>query len=378
MTQERLLDRGAKLAGIPSTANPGSGSTERLGIRANERGREAGSTERPPIASPGSGSTERLPTASPGSGTGSGTVGAPEEIAWFLESNADRLTAACAQQIDPKKLARLCAQIVADDKTGALRRCSKESFLHALLDAFSCGVLPTHGRGYLIPYKGEVKFQLSYLGILEIAARAGITAKPYLIFRDDEFDWVAGTEESILHKPRFGSERTAESLIGAYVVARMPDGSRRIEVMTKAEIDAIREKSPSKDIGPWKTDYLEMAKKTVVRRASKYWPITYELTGTDPDTDPEPGLAVGGLSAVAASRPRSLARAEDLPDDPEIGRTDPARYEEAIVRAQSVEQLRALGGAIKAEGYDAETRSRLLDTYAVRYYQITGQELPRE
>jgi hypothetical protein len=43
--------------------------------------------------------------------------------------------------------------------------------------------------------------------------------------------------------------------------------------MTKLEIDGIRKRSKSPDRGPWQTDYNEMAKKTVVHRASKLWPL---------------------------------------------------------------------------------------------------------
>jgi hypothetical protein len=52
-----------------------------------------------------------------------------------------------------------------------------------------------------------------------------------------------------------------------------------VELMPMREIDAIRQRSPTgnSDISPWKSDYDEMAKKTVVRRASKYWPLSAEL-----------------------------------------------------------------------------------------------------
>jgi hypothetical protein len=51
--------------------------------------------------------------------------------------------------------------------------------------------------------------------------------------------------------------------------------------MSKEEILAIRDRSSSKTkdgtiVGPWKTDEAEMWRKTVVRRASKYMPLSTE------------------------------------------------------------------------------------------------------
>jgi len=47
--------------------------------------------------------------------------------------------------------------------------------------------------------------------------------------------------------------------------------------MTKAEIEAIRNRSRAGKSGPWVTDFAEMAKKTVVRRLSKMLPLSSEI-----------------------------------------------------------------------------------------------------
>jgi recombination protein RecT len=47
--------------------------------------------------------------------------------------------------------------------------------------------------------------------------------------------------------------------------------------MTRAEVDAIRARSRSRDDGPWVTDYAEMAKKTVLRRTLKLCPKSTEM-----------------------------------------------------------------------------------------------------
>jgi recombination protein RecT len=47
--------------------------------------------------------------------------------------------------------------------------------------------------------------------------------------------------------------------------------------MTTAQIEAIRSRSKSKDNGPWMTDWVEMAKKTVLRRLFKMLPVSVEV-----------------------------------------------------------------------------------------------------
>ena len=43
-------------------------------------------------------------------------------------------------------------------------------------------------------------------------------------------------------------------------------------VMTRAEINAIRDRAGAQKYGPWVTDYVEMAKKTALRRLAKLLP----------------------------------------------------------------------------------------------------------
>ena len=104
------------------------------------------------------------------------------------------------------------------------------------------------------------------------------------------------------------------------------------EVMTKAEIDGIRKRSKASGSGPWVTDYNEMAKKTVVRRSSKKWPLDAELAEAAMVDEEnlgaaKPQFAADTAAAKAALFPESAApqlEATDVDEVPMGGKTPQA------------------------------------------------------
>ena len=69
-------------------------------------------------------------------------------------------------------------------------------------------------------------------------------------------------------------------IVGAYCTVKTSGGDYLTEEMSIAEIIKIRDRSDGFKSGknsPWLTDFGEMARKTVVKRAEKYWPKTDRL-----------------------------------------------------------------------------------------------------
>lgn len=132
----------------------------------------------------------------------------------------------------------------------------------------------------------------SYIGLCKLITDAGSVRNiyAYLVHEGDEFEPVFGTELGLIHKPKFGDKVTH-----AYAVAVLNDGSKQFEVMTVADINEIRERSDgykSFKAGKaksciWVSDYGEMAKKTVIKRLTKYLPKTekWEKIATAIDID---------------------------------------------------------------------------------------------
>lgn len=135
---------------------------------------------------------------------------------------------------------------------------------------------PVHKLAYLVPKKiaGQWEAVLfpSYQGLVKLITDAGIVSRieAHPVYEGDEFDYSLGLETTLSHKPK-GISR---NLMAVYAIAVMKDGSKQVEVMWRSEVDEIMMRSDSgkNGTGPWKTDYNEMARKTVLRRIYKYLP----------------------------------------------------------------------------------------------------------
>lgn len=130
--------------------------------------------------------------------------------------------------------------------------------------------------GYLIPYNKKITFRSSYMGKVDILIRSGIVKwiEANLVYEKDAFSVTKGSKDEIIHAPDcFASDRG--DIKGGYWIATMPNGLKVFGVMSKNDIDQIKQRSESAKSGgqtPWNTDYEEMAKKTIINRAFKSLP----------------------------------------------------------------------------------------------------------
>lgn len=119
-------------------------------------------------------------------------------------------------------------------------------------------------------------------GILKKARNSGEISSiaAHVVHDRDKFTLVLGDNESLTHEPCLEGDPGALRL--AYMVAKLKDGSIVREVMTRAQIQKVRDASRSKDRGPWVAWEDEMWRKTVLRRGAKYLPSSSDRSdGTD-------------------------------------------------------------------------------------------------
>lgn len=146
--------------------------------------------------------------------------------------------------------------------------------------AIGLSLNPAKKQAYLVPRKTGIVLEVSYLGLVELAVGSGSIrwAKAEVVRAKDGFV-LNGYDKPPTHNfEPFATDRG--EVVGVYCVAKTADGDYLTGTMTADEVHDIRDRSESwkKDqSGPWKTDYTEMVKKTIVKRDSKLWPKTDRL-----------------------------------------------------------------------------------------------------
>lgn len=169
---------------------------------------------------------------------------------------------------------RLLAIVSAEiRKCPKILECERESIEAAVSLAARLMLEPDNALGYIyfIPYGKTLQVIIGYKGLLELAMRAPLLKSIYAqeVFARDDFEIILGTEKKIFHRPNMGERG---DLVAVYAIAEYEGGNKEIEFMTKPEVDAIRARSKAGNSGPWQTDYPAMARKTVLRRMTKYIP----------------------------------------------------------------------------------------------------------
>lgn len=169
--------------------------------------------------------------------------------------------------------------------TPKLLQCDRPSLFKSAMVAANLGLMvdPVLGHAYLIPYGNTVQCIPGYKGLIHLARQSGEIASLYAheVYENDTFDMELGTNKHLTHKPLLKGDRG--KLIGVYAAwsySKSVDQTGKLamdfEFMTIDDIEAIRNRSKQGNAGPWKTDYVQMARKTVIRRASKYLPLSVQ------------------------------------------------------------------------------------------------------
>ena len=151
----------------------------------------------------------------------------------------------------------------------------------AMINVASTGLTlnPAHGYAYLVPRDNAIHLDVSYKGLIKIATDTGAVrwARAELVYESDTF---------VYHGPALSPEHRSEPFkergeaVGAYCIAKTSDGDILTEIMPRDEIEKIRSKSTAftrgkeGSKGPWEEWFDQMAKKAVIKRASKTWPYT--------------------------------------------------------------------------------------------------------
>jgi recombination protein RecT len=149
---------------------------------------------------------------------------------------------------------------------------------NAIINVAAIGISlnPASKLAYLVPRDGMVCLDISYMGLLHIAQSAGVIkwGQCKLVHASDQYETL-GLDKAPAHKyAPFATPEDRGPVIGGYCTVKTADGDYLTEEMSYAEIEEIRKvsKAGSSVKGPWVNFWSEMARKTIVKRAYKYWP----------------------------------------------------------------------------------------------------------
>lgn len=255
----------------------------------------------------------------------------------FFQANRKSIEAVLPRYLTADRLLRIAQGTIR--QTPRLQECTIASLFGAVLICAQMGLEPnTHqGHCWLIPRKNfrpkkgadgrvmedskgkwiwedlwEVQVQLGYKGRIELAYRSPKIKllKAIAAYENDPvFDIDEGTVQSIQHKPLLRGNRG--EIIGFYAVAKLDTEETLFEWMPVEDVNRIRDEYSDAYAGadekrgaarhaleearsdkeraravkelakaedsPWIRDYVEMGRKTVINRISKYIPSTPEM-----------------------------------------------------------------------------------------------------
>ncbi|WP_418440569.1 recombinase RecT [Candidatus Allofournierella excrementavium] len=197
----------------------------------------------------------------------------------YIAKMEGEIAKALPSVLTPERFTRITLSALS--ATPKLAETTPQSFLGAMMTAAQLGLEPNTplGQAYLLPYKNkgvlECQFQLGYKGLIDLAYRSGQVSiiQAHAVHENDEFSYEYGLEPKLSHKPAL---RDRGEVTCYYAMFRTKDGGFGFSVMSKEDIQAHAERfsqSYGSDFSPWKTNFDEMAKKTVLKRVLKYAPL---------------------------------------------------------------------------------------------------------
>lgn len=221
-----------------------------------------------------------------------------EQIAYLLQQKKGELAKMLPKTLSIDRLLKV-AQIAATT-TPALAKCDVPSLVGAIGQCAQMGLEPNTvlGHAYLVPFNtkrkmpdgserwvNSVQVIIGYKGLIDLARRSGqiVSIAAHEVCENDHFELVYGLDEKLNHTPAMGERG---NVVGFYAVAKLKDGGHSFEFMSTRQIEEIRAgsqgfqqaKKYNKEAShPWVAHFVEMGRKTVIRRLAKYLPLSIEF-----------------------------------------------------------------------------------------------------
>jgi len=179
--------------------------------------------------------------------------------------------------------------VYSSDKT--LQNSDPKTVIMEALKAATLKLPINKGLGYawIVPYKGKATMQIGYKGYIQLAQRAGSYR---YINADAVYEGETVTKDRLTGEVIISGTPTSEKAVGYFAYIELLNGFQKTIFWTRDEVEAHAKRfsqSYNAAFSPWKTDFDEMAIKTVLKALlSKYGILSVEMTSAiTQDRDPE-------------------------------------------------------------------------------------------
>jgi len=239
---------------------------------------------------------------------------------------------------------------------------------NAIINVAAIGITlnPAAKLAYLVPRDGGVHLDISYMGLLHLAQVSGAIqwGQCKLVHANDTYE-SNGLDRAPTHKYNAFGERGP--VVGGYCTVKTQQGDYLTDEMSLAEIKQVESTSKAKN-GPWKNWWEEMARKTIVKRAAKYWPRVERVDNAihhlndDEGIEMEPVMPHKPEAEVAAEAAERLSRIESLALD----------LIEGMRQTDSMDELKDLFGKAYTMTKGTKLQANVQAEYAKKKQQIEG------
>lgn len=214
-----------------------------------------------------------------------------QQVVQTMETPAfkGQLTALLPQHVKVDQFLSVARRGIHGNKALNFSKMDKNTLFSSVLKAAEQGLKLDGEEAALVQYGESVQFMKMIKGVKKQLRNSGeikeITAE--VVYKNDKFEyWVDDQGKHIKHSPNFLDDR-GEPMC-AYAVITTKDGGRYIKVMSKQEIEAVKNasKTGNASFSPWNGAFkTEMWCKTVLRRCAKDAPTSTDLPEVFKDWD---------------------------------------------------------------------------------------------
>lgn len=166
---------------------------------------------------------------------------------------------------------------------------------------------PKRRKAEETPRPREAQDVPEYRSMIALAHDSGrvVSINVQAVYRNDRFEYAYGLNERLEHVPAAGDRG---EITHFYAYAKLKGGGQHFDVMSRAEMDAVRDRSGD---SAWVNGYAEMGKTAVLRRIAGFLPLGLGESMTDPPETAVPAPPEPRQASVSEIEPEGVELTEE-------------------------------------------------------------------